>query len=147
MRHTISTTIDIEAPPEAVWEVLVDLDRHTDWNPFIISASGDVAAGNRLDLRMQPPGGRGMRFRPRVTVADGHVLEWLGHLGVRGLFDGRHRFELHPTPGGGTRLVHGETFTGILVRLLARSLDGGTRAGFEQMNAALRERVLARSAA
>ena len=147
MAHQITTEVDIEAPPAAVWEVLVDLARHADWNPFIVAAHGEVAVGNRLDLRLQPPGGRGMRFRPRVTVADGQVFEWLGHLGVKGLFDGRHRFELRPTPAGGTTLVHGETFTGLLVRVLARSLDGPTRAGFEQMNAALRERVLADRAA
>jgi hypothetical protein len=82
-----------------------------------------------------------MTFRPQVTeVVPGGVLEWLGHLGVPGLFDGRHRFELTATPSG-THLVQREEFTGLLVRPLRRSLDGGTRAGFQAMNEALRERV------
>jgi hypothetical protein len=38
--------------------------------------------------------------------------------------------------------VQRETFGGVLVRPLRRSLDTGTRAGFEAMNAALRRRVL-----
>ena len=35
-----------------------------------------------------------------------------------------------------------ESFRGVLVRPLRKSLDTGTRAGFEAMNAALRQRVL-----
>jgi hypothetical protein len=38
-------------------------------------------------------------------------------------------------------LVQRESFRGLLVRPLRRSLDGGTRTGFEAMNAALRRRV------
>ena len=142
MRHELRAEIDIDAAPDAVWAHLVDLPAYADWNPFITSASGTAAVGERLTLRMRPPGGRATTFRPRVTaVAPGAVLEWLGRLGVPGLFDGRHRFELTAT-GSGTRLVQSEVFTGLLVRPLRRSLDTGTRSGFEAMNEALRRRVL-----
>jgi hypothetical protein len=141
VRHELRTEIDIPAPPDAVWAHLIDLPAYADWNPFITSAAGTVAEGERLTLRMQPPGGRAMTFRPTITRAEpGAVLEWLGRLGMPGVFDGRHRFELTATPSG-THLVQGETFTGVLVRPLRRSLDGGTRAGFEAMNEALRRRV------
>ncbi|WP_040339381.1 SRPBCC domain-containing protein [Candidatus Blastococcus massiliensis] len=142
MRHRISTEIDIEAPPGSVWAVLTDLPGYAEWNPFIPSASGAVAPGERLTLRLQPPGGRALPIKPTVTEAtEGAVLEWLGHLGVAGIFDGRHRFELHPT-GQGTRLVQSEDFSGVLVRPLRGFLDGGTLAGFRAMNDALRQRVL-----
>ncbi|WP_116451754.1 SRPBCC domain-containing protein [Blastococcus litoris] len=142
MRHHIGTEIDIEAPPAEVWRHLVDLAAYPEWNPFIPSAAGTVAVGERLTLRLQPPGGRALPIRPAVTaVTPGSVLEWLGHLGVPGLFDGRHRFELFPTPGG-THLVQSESFSGVLVRPLRALLDGGTRAGFEAMNDALRTRAL-----
>jgi hypothetical protein len=68
------------------------------------------------------------------------VFEWFGHLFVPGLFDGRHRFDLVPIPSG-TLLVHSESFGGLLVRPLHRSLDGSTRAGFQAMDEALRRRV------
>jgi hypothetical protein len=141
MRHVLCTAIDIEAEPEAVWRHLVDLPAYADWNPFITSASGTCEPGRRLELRMEPPGGRAVSFRPAVTlVSPASALEWLGHLGVPGVFDGRHRFDLIPTDEG-THLVQRETFTGVLVRPLRRSLDTGTRAGFEAMNDALRRRV------
>lgn len=141
MRHRISTEIDIAAPPEAVWAQLTDLPGYAAWNPFIPSASGTVAVGQRLSLRLQPPGGRSLPIRPTVTeVQEGAVLEWLGHLGVPGLFDGKHRFELTASPQG-THLVHRESFTGLLVRPLRGFLDGGTLAGFRAMNEALRARA------
>jgi hypothetical protein len=142
VRHELRTEIDIEAPPAEVWARLADLPSYADWNPFITSASGSVAVGERLTLRMQPTGGRAMTFRPTVTRAEpGAAFEWLGRLVVPGLFDGRHRFELTET-GSGTHLVQSEQFSGLLVRFVRRSLDTGTRAGFEAMNEALRRQVL-----
>jgi hypothetical protein len=138
MRHRISAEIDIEAPPDAVWAQLADLPGWADWNPFIPSASGDLRPGERLSLRLQPPGGRALPIRPTVTeVVDGSAFEWLGHLGVPGLFDGRHRFALTPTAQG-THLVQSESFSGVLVRPLRGFLDGSTLAGFRAMNDALR---------
>jgi hypothetical protein len=141
MRHRISAEIDIAAPPDAVWAQLTDLAGHADWNPFIRSASGTPAVGQRLVLRMQPPGSRAFTVKPTVTQAvPGSVFEWLGSFGVPGLFDGRHRFELTPTPAG-THLVQSESFSGVLVRPLRGFLDGGTLSGFRAMNEALRERA------
>ena len=142
MRHDLCAAIDIEADPELVWPHLTDLAAYADWNPYITAATGEVAPGRRLELRMEPPGGRAVTFRPHVTaVSTGSTLEWLGHLGVPGLFDGRHRFDLFPTETG-THVIQHETFTGLLVRPFRRALDRGTLAGFESMNEALRRRVL-----
>lgn len=142
----LKTTIDIDAAPDAVWDALIDLRSYPDWNPFIRQASGTLAAGERLELELQPARGRAMRFRTTVLVAaPGRELSWLGHLLVRGLFDGEHRFSIEQQLAGGSRLVQEERFTGLLVPFLARSLRRGTLPGFESMNEALRERVEARS--
>lgn len=141
MRHAIRTEITIDAPIEVVWHHLTDLARYREWNPFIVEAAGDVAVGAKLTNRLQPPGGRAMTFTPTVTEVEvDRSFEWLGRLGLPGIFDGRHRFELASTADGGTRLVHGERFRGLLVRVLRRSLDTKTIEGFEAMNEALRAR-------
>ena len=137
----LHTEVLIEASPEQVWAVLTDFARYSEWNPFLVRAAGVPDQGQRLSVRLAPPGGRQITIKPVLTdVTTARVLEWWGHLGVRGIFDGRHRFELHPA-GTGTRLVQSETFTGALVPLFARSLDRGTAAGFALMNAALKARV------
>lgn len=137
----LHTAIEIDATPERVWQVLTEFALYAEWNPFILAAAGSAEAGEQLELRMQPPGGRGMTFRPVVTAAESpRRLEWLGKLLFRGLFDGRHRFEIEATSGG-TNFIQSEEFTGVLVPLLARSLDRSTRQGFELMNRAIKERA------
>ncbi len=141
MRHQLRTQVEIDATPEEVWRHLADLSAYSGWNPYIASATGTVAVGERLRLRMEPPGRRAMTFRPTVTeAAPARTLEWLGRLGLPGIFDGRHRFDLVPI-GSGTLVIQSEDFSGLLVRALRRTLDGSTRAGFEAMNAALARRV------
>ena len=137
----LTTSTEIDASPEAVWAVLSDLPSYPSWNPFIREASGQLAAGERLDLRMQPEGGRAMRFRPTVLKAEpGRELRWLGRLVAPGVFDGEHRFAIEPTAGG-SRLTQEERFTGILVPLLAKGLRKRTLPAFEQMNEAVKERA------
>jgi hypothetical protein len=141
MATTISTTIDIEAAPEAVWDVLTDFDSYPRWNPFIDRIQGRLEVGRTLVVHLAPDGGRGMTFKPKVVaVAPGRELRWLGKLGVRGLFDGEHSFQLTDNADGTTRLVHGERFSGVLVALSRRTMKD-TEAGFVAFNRALKERV------
>lgn len=140
---TITTVIDIPAAPEEVWAVLVDTAAYPAWNPFITELSGELATGQRLRVRIAPPGSRAMTFKPTVTqVESGRRVQWLGTLGVKGLFDGRHTFALEPLGERGTRLTQSEDFSGILVPL-AGSMLARTRAGFEAMNDGLRRQVVA----
>jgi len=133
---------DIDATPERVWEVLTGFGAFGSWNPFIVSIRGEPAVGSKLTVRMQPPGGRGVTMHPTVTANEPRrAFAWLGHLGVPGVFDGAHRFELEARPEGGTRFVQSEQFRGVLVPLFRRSLRTHTLAGFEAMNRALEERA------
>jgi hypothetical protein len=139
--NAIETQIDIEAPPEKVWAALLDFASYPSWNPFIPAISGEPAPGARLEVRLRPPGGAGMTVRPTVLEATpGRRLRWLGKLGVRGIFDGEHRFELEPLAGGRTRFTHAERFSGLLVPLLGGVLRS-TERGFRAMNDALKARV------
>lgn len=143
MSMTITTTANIPAPPEAVWEVLTDFAAYAEWNPFMNRVEGAPQVGSKLRVHMSPPGGRGVTFRPTVLVAvPGRELRWLGTLGVRGLFDGEHFFTLTVDGKGGTRLTQGETFSGVLVALMRGSVSGAD-AGFEAFNRALTQRVQA----
>ena len=136
----IATTVDIDAPPSAVWRVLTDFAAYPDWNPFIRRVSGELIVGSRLSVTIQPPGRRPMSFRPVVRRVDPeHELRWLGRVLLPGLFDGEHVFALEPRPEG-CRLHHGETFNGLLVPLFGATL-GATEQGFVAFNAALQRRA------
>lgn len=137
----IETAIDIAADSGTVWNVLMDFSSYPDWNPFIRRIEGRTARGERLAARIEPPGQRGMQFRPTVQVVqERHAFSWLGHLLIPGLFDGLHEFRLQPN-GSSTRLSHCESFSGVLVPFVWSKLETPTRAGFEAMNHALKARA------
>lgn len=55
--------IEIEASPQRVWEILTDFPAYAEWNPFIPRVIGEPKVGARLEVRIEPPNGRGMTFR------------------------------------------------------------------------------------
>jgi hypothetical protein len=141
MVRTISHTIEIDAEPDAVWRQLADTASYPDWNPFVRRLAGRLEEGERLEVEIEPPGGRAMTFKPSVLAArPGRELRWLGRFLVRGLFDGEHSFEIEPLGGGRSRLTQAERFSGVLVRPFGGTLEK-TRRGFEAMNQALKARV------
>lgn len=137
----IGTEIRINAPPEKVWEILVDFPRFPDWNPFIRRISGKPQAGARLTVEIHPPGGRAMIFRPMVLIASpGKELRWLGRILMPGIFDGEHSFLLTPE-GDRCRFEQSERFSGVLFRLVGSRILEPTKKGFEAMNEALKKRA------
>ncbi len=136
------TEIDIDAPAERVWEALTDFAAFPEWNPFIRSIRGPLQEGGRLDVVLGASGTKAMAFRPTVKrVVPNREFRWLGRVGLPGLFDGEHIFELEPAGPDRVRFVQREVFRGLFVPFLARSLDRDARRGFEEMNRALRARV------
>ena len=107
----LHSEIQIDAPAERVWELLTDFASYPQWNPFIRNISGQPATGERLRVRLVPPGGRGMTFKPRVLNAEpNREFRWLGHLLMSGLFDGEHSFTIQPLDENRVHFVQRETF-------------------------------------
>lgn len=137
----IHTQIDIDAPAEKVWDILLDFDRYPDWNPFILEASGQVIPDQKLRVTIKAPAMKAMTFKPRVVAAeDGRRLCWLGRLGIPGLFDGQHCFELEPLGQDKVRFTHSERISGLLTYFTAETI-ARTRQGFEFMNESLKRRA------
>ena len=142
MARRLHTEIEIQAPPDRVWEVLTDFAAYPSWNPFIVHADGQPVPGGRLELRMRLPGRRPTTFRPEVLEATpARRLRWLGHLLVPGLFDGEHAFTIDPAGPGRVRLTQQEAFRGLLAPLLLAFIAKPTQEGFQQMNQALKTTV------
>ena len=140
--HELHTEIHIDATAEDVWRVLTDTEAYPSWNPFVTNVEGTYRQGDTLRVTLEPEGGKAMVFKPTVTAVEPErSVTWLGHLLVRGVFDGEHRFEIHDDDSGGVRFVQAERFGGVLVPFLKKNLDGATRAGFAAMNRAMKARV------
>ena len=142
----LRTEVEIDAPRERVWQVLMDFSAYSDWNPFITRISGAPEKGNSLVVTLRRSEGRESTFRPRVICyRPQKEFRWVGSLFTGWVFRGEHFFELQTLDFGDgdaerTRLIHGENFSGILVKFINRTLaDTGRR--FAEMNQALKERA------
>lgn len=136
---TLETEIIIEATAEKVWQVLTDFENHPKWNPFIRSISGGKKEGEKLNVSLKPPEGKGITFHPRVKKFNpGKEFSWKGKLGLPGIFDGEHYFVLDEISAKRTRFIHGEKFSGVLVPFMGNILEK-TKDGFILMNKTLKK--------
>jgi hypothetical protein len=132
----ICTEIKINASAEKVWKILTDFDRYPEWNSFITAAQGELTVGNTLKIRINPPGGTAMTFKPKVLeIIDNQKICWLGNTFFAGLFDGEHCFELIEE-NGITTFHQSEKFSGLFVSFFNTEK---TKKGFELMNLTLKQ--------
>ena len=141
---TISTSVEIDAPKQLVWDVLTDFSAYPEWNPYM-EIEGPLRVGTKLTVHMGADRGRrrGMVFKPAVLAATpGEELRWLGKLGLGGIVDGEHFFILDSNTDGTTHLTHGERYSGALVALAKPFLNKQrNQAGYEGFNQVLKQRV------
>ena len=134
---TIETQIHINASAEKVWNIFTDFEKYPKWNPFVKSLTGEVAEGNQISAVLAK-----MTFKPIVLkFQKNKEFRWLGKLFFKGLFDGEHYFILQENEDNSTTFIHGEDFSGILVGLFKKKLETETKAGFREMNEALKKRA------
>nr|WP_319399219.1 SRPBCC domain-containing protein [uncultured Carboxylicivirga sp.] len=137
MAKEIKTAISIEASTEKIWSILTSFDKYPNWNPFIKELSGEVSAGNKIKVVIEPDGQKAMTFKPKVlSYVTNKEFTWKGHFIIPGIFDGEHRFKLIDNGDGSTTFVQSEKFNGVLAGLL--NLEN-TEKGFKLMNEKLKE--------
>ena len=112
----VEKSVEFDAPPDAVWEVLVDVDAWPRWNPTVESASldGVFAEGSRFRWKSGPS-----KIDSTIACADRpEVAGWTGTtLGARAT----HVWQLQPTARG-TRVTTRESMSGLVPRLFSGSM-------------------------
>lgn len=135
----IRTEIVLSAPPARVFATLADFARWGEWNPVIpkIRATPAVERGAKVAFTIVIPGLPKLPIVARLVAFEpGRRLAWAG--GLRPALHGEHYFELTPD-GAGTRLVHGEDFTGAFARLMPGAIVNKITAAYDGANRALRD--------
>lgn len=141
MNKEIKTEIIINGTKEKVWQVLAEFAAYPSWNPFIVQIEGQMIKGTRLNNTLLN-GGKKYQFKPvLLTVEPGESFSWLGSLFFKGLFDGLHTFKLEDAGNGQVKLIHSESFSGLLSGYILKKIGHDTRNNFVKMNQALKERV------
>ncbi len=111
----IKNVMNICAPIEHVWSVLVDRESYAQWNPVILSQVGELRRGCQATMRINPvilPMNVSIIYR---QVIENKELSWFGG---PPLVKGFHYFRLEAIDSENTQLVHGEKF-GLLAALLS----------------------------
>ncbi len=140
MAKEIKTEITIKASPKKIWTILANFEKYPEWNPFVKSIKGAASVGQKIVARIEPPGAKGMLFKPRVLAfVPNKEFRWMGNLWMPGLFDGEHIFELMDNGNGTSTFIQREKFKGVFVPLFKKMLDVNTVNGFNQMNQKLKE--------
>ena len=53
MSFVLDESIEIDAPHELVWEVITDLQRYGEWNPFVVECRSTLKPGDPISMRVQ----------------------------------------------------------------------------------------------
>ncbi len=140
MYRVLDTWTDIDARPQRVWEMLVDFKSWEQWNPFIPVVEGDLRVGERMRIKVVPPGLKPMVFKPKVyEVKPQEKILWGGSF-LWIVYRGDHAFLLEPLPGEKTRFRQIERFRGPMVLLMGNMIKK-TEIGYHQMNLAFKRHV------
>ncbi|KAK0703084.1 hypothetical protein B0T26DRAFT_729782 [Lasiosphaeria miniovina] len=139
MVQTLTTQIEIAAPPEVVRSVFLDFDQYKEWHPSWLSIAVVDPAKRPADLQPKDVLKVGLKtyyFNPTVVENTPSCFSWLGNL--YGLLLGTHQFHFTPseqTPGG-TTLVHKEDFSGAIAFMFRSGWSAAKSTGgnFEQFN-------------
>jgi uncharacterized protein YndB with AHSA1/START domain len=125
--------IEIDAPPETVWDVLTDLERWPSWNPDVksMSFSGAIAEGSEFRWKAGP----GTIVSTIRRVDRPRLIGWTGRtLGI----DALHVYRLEPRDGK-TFVSTEESYDGLTARVfrgpLRKTLKSALDSGLRQLKA------------
>ncbi len=145
MKRAIKASIDILAPPESVWQVLMDFPSYRQWSKFLLDIEGQAVPGSYLRVMRMAADGRPRILKPMVLqVTPPRAFRWLDHFGIPGLLDAEHGFTLEYQFGGHTRVRQTGEFSGLLTPFLWRRFEAPVTRGFAAFNRALKKRAESR---
>jgi hypothetical protein len=143
--HEVHTEIEIEAEQRAVWSVLTDLPRFSEWNPYFQSARGRVEQNEGIAMRVNAPGARAATLHGRVvSCRPSHLLKWQGTIAFPAMVRLEQEFRIHELDRRRVLLAHRSVVSGPLCWIEAERVMQRTRSGCNAMNRALKLRVEAR---
>ena len=140
---SVRAEIEIEAPVERVFEILADLPRYPEWNPFTPAIESTLQPGDpiRLTVRLRSDS-KFMQQTEYVTANERpHKLCWGGNIGPGFLCRAERCQILTPLADNRTLYVCENEIRGWLRALVLRYFGPAMQRGFEDCARALKERA------
>ncbi len=136
--HTFEATSTIDAPPSAVWPILIDVAGWPHWDSGILAATG---VADRLGAKLSVTSAAAPTRAFAVKVTEFEPTSRLVIVGGAplGLFKGVRTFTLTPAGEGTAFRVH-EVYSGPLLNAIWKSIPD-LDPSFEQFASGLKKRV------
>ncbi|MDX2089585.1 MAG: SRPBCC domain-containing protein [Kofleriaceae bacterium] len=133
---------DIDAPLSRVWDVLVDIPRYAEWNPFTprIDTTLEVGSPVVLHVQMKPTGARIVQTEYVRVVEKEHELSWGMTMGAPFVLRALRRQVLTPLSETRTRYETSDAFHGLLVPVVMGLYRVHIQRGFDDVARALKAR-------
>jgi hypothetical protein len=139
--RSVRAEILIDAPIERVWQILCDLGRYGEWNPFTPRVESSLRIGDPIHLHVRLVGERLMHRIEWVTRNEPHALCWDMKMGVRALLTAERCQVLTAQDEGRTRYVTEDRFTGLLTPIVFALFGRAMQRGFEDCARGLKKRA------
>ena len=141
-RYVLSSdSVEIDAPIERAWRILMDVERYGEWNPFTPRVATDFEIGSRVDLRAMI-GPVPLKQVERIErVEPPGRLVWTTTIGHRVLLFARREQRLEPLGATRCRYVTTDAFSGVLTPLVVLLFGGIVRRGFNSVAHGLKARA------
>lgn len=127
-----SATVDIAAPVETVWQILVDFDRYSQWNRFTPAVACDGVLGSPVRMQVCFPGAKPMTQVEVLNVLEApRRLAWGMKMGTSAVLVA-NRYQLLEVIGDGrTRYTTIDYISGLLAPVVRALYAEAMRAGFQ----------------
>lgn len=144
-----TTTIEIDAPSDRAWRVLVDFAAYPQWCPTHREIRGRAVLGETLGIRLAREPGSDATFGVSAVVrtleAERELAYGGGFPGAAWIFDVHHAFRLEALGPERCRLTNYERFSGWLVAVAGGAIARRVGKGYIVFNEAFRDRCEAES--
>lgn len=143
----LETSIEIAAPIDMVWSILITYADYQNWNPYIIQIEGSATPGETIIVTsVSSVLGKVAQAPVLVVATEPYTMRWEGGLLDKAVFCGDHWLVLTPTSAG-TKFAHFEHFTGTLASAILAQHGPAIESDFSIFNTALKAEAERRVAA
>jgi hypothetical protein len=135
----------ISAPADALWQIMMEVDKYPQWYSAMLEASGRPRLGAKLKFRVKAMDGSPRQFSFTGTVVEfvpERKFVWTG--GMFPILMGRHYFEFVPIEDAKTQVIQGEEFRGLFPLFAGRKKMLALSPAYERFNEELAARVASR---
>ena len=127
--NRVRAEIEIDAPVERVWQILKDVDRYRDWNPFTPRVETTLQIGDPIHLHVRLVGKRLMHRVEYITRNEPYTLGWEMKMGARFLLYAERVQTLTAIDENRTHYMTEDCFTGwlrpLVLAVFGRAMERG----------------------